>query len=81
MTTKKLSVIKRNVDPDLVHLLETALKQAKAGEIKGAVVLINRYGDEYQHAAAGDMKMSEVVNAFESWKFDQHMMAYKEYRK
>jgi len=71
----KLVPVKRDVDPDLINMLENALQQAKAGEIQGIVMLINRFGAEYQHAAAGDMKMSEVIMAYEDWKFDQHFLA------
>lgn len=77
MTKKKLVQLKKPVDKDLVTILESALEQAKSGEIIGLVLLINRAGDEYQHAAAGDMAMSEAVNTFRSWEFDQRMMAWR----
>jgi len=77
VTKKKLVQLKKPVDKDLVTILESALEQVKSGEIIGLVLLVNRTGDEYQHAAAGDMAMSEAVNTFRSWEFDQRMMAWK----
>ncbi len=69
----KVTKLKRSIDPDLVKLMEQLMEQVLAGEIIGITLLTNRIGNEYSYAAAGDMKVSEVVNAFRSWEFDQRI--------
>lgn len=72
----KLRSLKRPVDKALVELLEVAMEKVLSGEIKGIVMLTNHVGDEYSHEWAGQMKMSEVVNTFGAWEFDQRLKAW-----
>jgi hypothetical protein len=75
MTTKKLSAVKREVDPALLEMAEEILAQVKSGHIKGLVALINRYGEEYDVGASGEMKTSEVMHTFEVWKNEQYIFS------
>lgn len=74
----KLRSLKRPVDKALVELLEITMEKVLSGEIKGLVMLTNHVGDEYSHEWAGVMKMSEVVNTFHAWEFDQRLKAWKQ---
>lgn len=73
----KIRSIKRPVNKDVVTLLEQLMEQVLQGEIIGVTLLTNRVGNEYSYAAAGDMQVSEVINAFRSWEFDQRMQDWK----
>ena len=73
--TPKLVAVKRDVDPALVEMIEEVAAQVKSGEIRGLVILINKFGEEYDVGAAGDMKVAEVMHTFETWKVEQYVMS------
>jgi hypothetical protein len=73
--TTKLEVVKRDIDKALLEMAEEILAQVKSGDIKGLVTLINRYGEDYDVGAAGDMRVSEVMHTFEVWKTEQYVMS------
>lgn len=77
----KPKLLKKPVNIHLVTLLESALEQVKSGNTQGIVMLLNQTGNDYSFASAGDMAFSEVMLAFEAWKFDQQMMQWKETNK
>lgn len=73
----KIKELKKPVNKDLVLLLTQALESAKAGETIGVVLLAHMAGNGVQNLAAGDMELSEAILCFESFKFDQLMMAHQ----
>lgn len=79
--TTKLKKVANKVDPDLLTLLDQAREQVLAGKVLGLVVLSNNIANEYTYASAGDMHMSEVLNAFGSWEFDQRIREWQELNK
>lgn len=81
MTESKISKLSRPIDQNLVQTLEKAVEMAKSGEIIGIVMLVNMAAREFSHTAGGDMEFSEVLLAFESFKFDQLAMAWSEGQK
>lgn len=80
MKSTKIAKLERKIDEHLVATLEKAVEMAKSGEIRGVVMLVNLEGKDFSHVAGGDMEFSEVVLAFESFKFDQLMSAWAEER-
>ena len=78
MAASKVKKLERPVDAHLIAVLEETLAWAKDGRIQGAVLLMNLVGNEYSHVAAGDMQFSEMMLAFEAFKFEQLHLSYKE---
>lgn len=74
----KLKSLKKPVNKNLVILLEAALERVKDGNVQGIVMLLNNETNEYSFASAGDMEMSEVLNVFGQWEFDQRMEQWKQ---
>lgn len=74
----KLKSLKKPVNKNLVVLLEALLDRVKDGNVQGIVVLMNTEGVDYSFASAGDMAMSEVLNVFGQWEFDQRMSQWTE---
>lgn len=75
---KNLRVEKPKIDQDLVTLLNQTMEQVLSGEVLGLVVLTANRANDYNYGAAGEMQMSEVVNAFHGWEFDQRVRAWME---
>jgi hypothetical protein len=75
---KNLRVEKPKVDQDLVKLLNQTMEQVLAGEVLGLVVLTANRANDYNYGAAGDMQLSEVMNSFHAFEFDQRVRAWME---
>jgi hypothetical protein len=75
---KALKAVKPKVNQDLVTLMNQIMEQVLSGQVTGIVMLTNNVANEYNYGSAGDMQMSEVMNAFASWEFDQRIEAWKE---
>jgi hypothetical protein len=73
----KLKSLKHPVNKDLVELLNAAMEKVLKGEIIGITMLTNHIGNEYSHEWAGEMKMSEVVNVFHEWEFNQRVKSWQ----
>lgn len=77
ITMSKLRPIKHPVNQALVELLNVAMEKVLKGEIIGITMLTNHIGNEYSHEWAGEMKMSEVVNVFHEWEFNQRVKSWQ----
>lgn len=75
---KSLKAVKPKVDEDIVTLMNQLMEAVLSGNVTGVVILTNNLSNEYSHASAGDMQMSEILNAFHSWEFDQRIQAWQE---
>ena len=78
---KQLKKAEPKIDQDLVNLLNQAMEMVLKGEVLGIVMLTSNVANEYNYASAGDMQMSEVVNAFHGWEFDQRVKLWMEQNK
>lgn len=65
-----LSEVKRAPNEKVIKTLSTVLEQAMSGELQGVVVLCN-LGDACASWSAGDTSFTDLLAAFEDWKFQQ----------
>lgn len=69
MTLSILSEAKSAPDPDIVDILEKALKDAQRGELTGVVLFAVCRGRYTMSCQAGENITADVCIAFEDWKF------------
>jgi hypothetical protein len=67
---KILSEVKRTPDTRVIEMLERLLARAQSGEVRGFVILLN-CGESVDNYAVGDCRLTDVLAAFEDWKFSE----------
>ncbi len=68
----KITNIKKaepKVNQATVELMNTIMEKVLTGEVTGMVMFMSATGGEIWEAKAGDVTFSEVVLAYENWKF------------
>lgn len=58
------------IAPGFIEGLEEMVAHAKAGHLRGAVVLLN-YADTYAHWKGGHIPFDSAITALESWKWHE----------
>lgn len=67
---KHLADVKSIPNDRIVKALETILERAKTGELRGFVCLLN-LGNGVSSVAVGESGFTDVLAAFEDWKFTE----------
>lgn len=67
----KLRKIDKPVDQTLIKLLDDLREQVLSGNVRGITVFAALAGQELLDGSAGDMNFSELMLAFENFKFKQ----------
>ncbi len=57
------------VNQATVELMNSIMEKVLTGEVTGVVMFMTATGSEIWEAKAGDISFSEVVLAYENWKF------------
>jgi hypothetical protein len=70
LTKGNLTCIQHAPNPRIIQCLEVILERAKAGDLRGVVMLLN-YGTGINSAAVGETTFTDVIAAFEDWKFQE----------
>lgn len=71
MSKPKLHKVDKPVDQDLIKLLDTVRELVLKGDVKGITIFASVAGQELLDGSAGNMNFSELILAFENWKFKQ----------
>lgn len=67
----KLRKIDKPVDKSLLKLVDDMRELVLKGDIKGITLFASMAGQEIIDGSAGDMQFSELMLAFENWKWKQ----------
>lgn len=70
MSTASLVEVKTAPSPAVIDALEKLLERARSGELRGLVALLN-LGTNCDNLCAGATGLTDVLVAFEDWKFQQ----------
>lgn len=69
--SKKLVSINKPVDLELIQFLDDLREKVLKGSVNGITVFMSLTGDEVSDGSAGKMNLSELMLAFENFKFKQ----------
>lgn len=67
----KIHKLDKPVDKTLLKMVDDIRELVLKGDIKGITFFASLAGQELLDGSAGDMNFSELILAFENWKFKQ----------
>ena len=71
--TAPVSLAERRAAPlreDVIGLLEAALEEARAGKLKGVVLIRVDHADDFNCRSEGDLRLTQVIGLLEVTKHD-----------